>query len=556
MILRPRQQLFVERSLAALDKYTNTLGVAPTGAGKSIMLSAVAGQWLQNTGGQACVLAHRDELTAQNESKFLRVNPHVSTSIFDAKEKSWSGDVTFSMVQTLSRESGLRQIPSLDLLVIDEAHHVAADSYRRVIDRVIDVNPDAAIYGVTATPNRADKKGLRPVFSNVADQITLLELIASGHLVKPITYDIDLGQRQALSEITGSASVVDQATNLLLNTRPTNASVVKHWREKAGDRKTIVFCSTVDHAKQVTAAFLDQGVSAGCVHGELSASDRQAVITRYESGDVQVIVNVGVLTEGYDYPPTSCVVLLRLSSQKSMYIQMVGRGLRTVSPQDYPGINKTDCLVLDFGTSTSSYGRLEEPVDLDGSITQGDAPTKNCPECDALIPAASRECSLCGYIFEFSQVNTVTELTDFVMTEVDILNRSFFQWCDLFHDTTALLATGFDAWAGLFFLEGCWYAVAGLKQMRVTLLASGDKRLCLAAADDWLNEHETEKAATKSRSWLKQSATQQQLKFLHPKYRHDFTLTRYHASCLLAFKFNKRDIHSTVFKAAEQSRAA
>ena len=103
MMLRPRQALLVERSLAALAQHGNTLSVGPTGSGKTIMLSAVAGSLLAEPDAKACILAHRDELTGQNLSKFARVNPGVSTSVFDAKDKSWSGRATFAMVQTLSR---------------------------------------------------------------------------------------------------------------------------------------------------------------------------------------------------------------------------------------------------------------------------------------------------------------------------------------------------------------------------------------------------------------------------------------------------------------------
>ena len=134
MRLRPRQKTFVERSVAALGQHGNTLGVAPTGAGKTIMLSAVTGEMIGD-GAKACVLAHRDELTAQNRAKFQRVVPEVSTSVIDATEKCWSGDVTFAMVPTLARASNLADMPRLDLLVIDEAHHAVADSYRRIIDR-------------------------------------------------------------------------------------------------------------------------------------------------------------------------------------------------------------------------------------------------------------------------------------------------------------------------------------------------------------------------------------------------------------------------------------
>ncbi len=557
MILRPRQKVFVERAIRALDEHGNTLGVAPTGAGKTIMLSGVAGEWLDDTDAKACVLAHRDELTSQNEAKFRKVNPGIETSVFDAREKSWSGKATFAMVQTLSREANLKRMPKLDLLVVDEAHHVAAPSYRRIIDHARERNPDLAVFGVTATPNRGDRKGLRPVFSNVADQITLGELIQSGHLVPPRTFVIDVGTQGALSNVKRTADDFDMsAVDAIMNKAPITDAVIKQWKQKAGDRKTVVFCSTISHARNVAEAFMAADVAAVLVHGELSSCERKAALARFEQGDAQVVVNVAVLTEGWDHPPTDCVILLRPSSFKSTLIQMVGRGLRTVDPNEYPGVTKTDCIVLDFGTSTLLHGSLEQDVNLDGRDFTGTAPQKECPECGAQVPAASLECPLCGHRWERADSDEKVELTDFVMSELDLLKRSSFRWCDLFGDDGALMATGFDAWAGVFFLNGRWYGVGGGKNLGTNLLAFGERTVCLAAADDWLNEHESEDTALKSRRWLNQAATQQQLRYLPPAYRQDFGLTRYQASCLLAFQFNKRDIQSRVFGAADNKEAA
>ncbi|BCO30087.1 hypothetical protein TspCOW1_01900 [Thiohalobacter sp. COW1] len=557
MILRPRQKVFVERSIKALDEHGNTLGVAPTGAGKTIMLSGVAGEWLDDTDAKACVLAHRDELTSQNKAKFRKVNPGIETSVFDAREKSWSGQATFAMVQTLSREANLKRMPTLDLLVIDEAHHVAAPSYRRIIDHARERNPDLAVFGVTATPNRGDRKGLRPVFSNVADQITLGELIQSGHLVPPRTFVVDVGTQAALSGVKRTADDFDMAeVDAIMNKAPITEAVIRHWQEKAGNRKTAVFCSTIGHARNVAEAFTAADVPAVLVHGELSNSERKAALARFEQGEAQVVVNVAVLTEGWDHPPTDCVVLLRPSSFKSTLIQMIGRGLRTVDPNEYPGVTKTDCIVLDFGTSTLLHGSLEQDVNLDGRDLTGEAPQKECPECGAQVPAASLECPLCGHRWERAESGEPIELTDFVMSELDLLKRSSFRWCDLFGDDGALMATGFDAWAGVFFLNGRWYSVGGGKNLATCLLALGERTVCLAAADDWLNAHESEDTALKSRRWLNQAATQQQLRYLPPAYRQDFGLTRYQASCLLAFQFNKRDIQSRVFGAADQREAA
>ncbi len=557
-ILRRRQTHFVERSISALNEHSNTLAIAATGFGKTVCLSAVVNKQLHNTDKKACVLAHRDELIFQNQHTFRRFSSNdacpLSTSLINAQEKSWAGQVTFAMVPSLSRDSQLRQMPALDLLVIDEAHHAIASSYVRIVDQAKALNPNVRLYGVTASPMRGDGKGLRPLFSNIADQVKMSEVIRDGHLVPPRTFVVDVGTQEELSQIKQTTQDFDMsAVADIMDKDNINDAVVRHWQEKAGDRKTIVFCSTVNHAHHVCQHFISANINAAVIHGGLSTEERKSLLSEFDHGDLQVLLNCFVLTEGFDSQPVSCVVLLRPSSQQSTYIQCVGRGLRTVDPQRYPGVVKRDCIVLDFGTSTLLHGSLEQAVSLEGlSGGRGDAPKKACPSCKAMLPAATHSCSLCGYVWksEKEEQDRSEASVDFVMTEVDLLNQSLFQWCDLFSDETAYLATGFDAWAGFFYLNGQWYSVGGLKKVPTKVLAVGEKLVCLAAADDWLNEHETEKAAVKSKRWLHQAATQQQLQFLSKRYRHDHSLTRYHASCLLAFKFNKRDIHSTIFREA------
>jgi superfamily II DNA or RNA helicase len=556
-MLRPRQALLVERSLAALYLHGNTLAIGPTGSGKTIMLSAVAGGVLEEPDAKACILAHRDELTAQNREKFGRVNPGVATSVFDAKEKSWAGRATFAMVQTLSRDAHLDAMPTLDLLVVDEAHHAASPSYRRVIDRVLSRNPRALIFGATATPARSDGKGLREVFSNVADQITLGELIASGHLVPPRTFVIDVGAQSALAQVRRTATDFDMTeVEAILNRTPITDAVIRHWREKAGERKTIVFCSTVAHAQCVADAFVAASIRAVLIHGELSDAERATRLAEYETGDAQVVVNVAVLTEGYDYTPTSCVVLLRPSSHKSTLTQMIGRGLRTVDPAEHPGVVKTDCIVLDFGTATLMHGSLEQEANLDGHQHQGQAPTKECPSCEATVPLGCRECPLCGFEWTIDPAEQAEALDDFVMTEIDLLKRSNFRWCDLFGCDDALMATGFGAWCGVFFLNGRWHAVGGGKDLQPRLLAVGDRTVCMAKADDWLNENESLDTAHKTRRWLNEPPTEKQLRYLPQAMRSDFGLTRYQASALLAFQFNKSSIQRLVLAANDEHRRA
>ena len=565
MLLRPRQKLFVERSLAALNSHRNTLGIAPTASGKTIMLSAVVGDLLKGNEAKACVLAHRDELTDQNRAKFSRVNPDIATSVIDASEKSWDGQTTFAMVPTLSREANLDAMPAIDLLVIDEAHHAVAESYQRIIDKAVQKNPMVQLFGVTATPNRGDKQGLRKVFSNVSDQIRIGELIASGHLVKPRTFVIDIGVKEALQKVKKTAADFDMSeVAAIMDRSPVTDAVIAHWKEKAGERQTIVFCSTVDHAHNVTKAFRIAGIRASVVHGDMPEADRKAVLKAYDKGTIQVVVNVAVLTEGYDNPPTSCVVLLRPSSYKSTMIQMVGRGLRTVNPDEYPGVIKTDCIILDFGTSSLIHGSLEQDVNLDGR-SSGTADTKTCINCEAILPGDTDICPMCGENLvpvqligegggedeEFKR----PELKSFVMSEIDLLARSSFEWVDVKGDGTSLMASGMIAWAGVFHDGVQSYAVGGAKGKRVKLLGVGENMVCLAAADDWLNTNETDESAHKTKGWLREPPSEKQFYYLPPECRLNYNLTRYQASAMLSLQFNSNAIRTQINKARNRSLA-
>jgi superfamily II DNA or RNA helicase len=313
MILREYQEIAVNDASDALDKHGNTLVVAPTGAGKTIMLSALVGKRYKSS-QNVLILQHRDELVSQNSNKFHRVNPSLSSSEVNAAQKDWSGDAVFAMVQTLSREQNLDNMPKLDLIVVDEAHHTIADTYQRIIKAAKKANEGVQIVGFTATPNRGDKKGLRNVFTNCSHQIDISTLIREGFLVPPKTYVIDVGVQDELRQVRKSASDFDMAdVEKIMNHRAINQRVVEEWDAKAGDRQTIVFCSTIKHAEDLCKEFISYGIDAAMVTGKTPKDERAEILADLSNGDIQVVVNVAVLTEGFDSPPVSCIVLTRPS---------------------------------------------------------------------------------------------------------------------------------------------------------------------------------------------------------------------------------------------------
>lgn len=568
MQLRPRQQVFCDKAVAALDERGNTLGVAPTGAGKTVMLSSIAGEYV-NKGGSAIVLQHRDELVSQNRRTFERVNPRATTGLFTADRKEWGYGATFAMVATLAGEKALAGMPPVDLLAIDEGHHAVAASYMRIIATAKERNPNMKLLLVTATPNRGDKKALRAVVDNVADQISLKELIEARLLVRPRTFVVDVGTQDALAGVRKTMSDFDMtAVEAIMDKEVINDRVIGEWGNRdadyyAGDRQTVVFCSTVAHAEHVAQAFRDAGTNAACIEGKMSAADRRNTLAAYDRGEIQVITNVAVLTEGWDHQPTSCVILLRPSSFKSTMEQMIGRGLRKVEPERYPGVVKDDCIILDFGTSILTHGALGGDVDLEaGGI-------KHCPGCDAVSPSQCRNCAICGYEWPRPEDAPApgaaggvdggpklrSSLDDFIMTEVDLLADSPFRYETLFNGIVSI-ASALDAWAVVVNYNGHWHAIGGGRDTGIHHLAdNGDRLLSMAAADDFLRENGDRDMANKAKRWMAEPPSSKQLAMLKLDAMQAMGMTKYHATCLIQWKFSEKAIR-TVLERAGQRRAA
>jgi DNA repair protein RadD len=566
VLLRPRQREFVERCVSALDEHGNTVGVAATGFGKTIALSALAGRHLKEHGGKVLVLQHRDELLNQNRAKMAKVVPGVRASIFNAEHKSWAGDVVFASEPTLRREANVARMPEFGLAIIDEVHHVAAPGYQRIIAGLREANPDARLFGTTATIRRGDKATLKPTFDNIADVVGIRELVASGHLVRPRVFVVDVGVQQERRGIRKIAGEYDQQkVSDTFNQPVVNEAVVKHWRERASERPTIAFCSSVEHAMEMARVFNEAGVRADCVHGEMPIEDRRRRLKAFEEGRTRVLTNVAVLTEGYDFPPVSCIVYLKMSSYKSTFIQAVGRSLRTIDPDLYPGVVKTDAMILDFGNTAKMIGELALDRSLADEYEPGDAPSKECPKCGFVVPVSTKVCDECGHEWEEDEElegdgleEEEDRIANFIMSEIDLMEKSPFRWVDLFDDDMALMATGFTAWAGCFAWGAHWHAIGGCgaagTKREVKYLGAGTRMMALAMADDWMNDHETDDGAGKSKRWLKLEATDKQLALLGlPTNQISSGMNRYMAACRITFSFNKARIQNLVGRSAARA---
>ena len=249
-------------------------------------------------------------------------------------------------------------------------------------------------------------------------------------------------------------------------------------------------------------------------------------------------------TVGFDAPAVSCIVLTRPCSQKGTMVQMIGRGLRTIDPEEFPGVVKTDCVVLDFGTSVLTHGSLEDAVDLDDK-EKGEAPLKECPECESYVPMGVQECPVCGHLFE-SEKEEKEELSAFTMTEYDLMQMSPFRWIDLFGDGSLRMATGFEGFVGVANTSKLSVAFGKHGRGKVRILAVGGKPQATAAADDFLREIEDGSAAKKTKRWLDQNITEKQREHLSRQGFEigfmDFSWTKYTAACMLSFLWNRTAI--------------
>ena len=390
--LRDRQQEIVQQTVEISLKEKRALISAPTGYGKTAMFSSIITKLAASTVEtrnktsikalkkptkriakshklslfKVVVLSHTVELNRQNENKFKFWNDgSLSTGIYGDGQYNSTAQVIFATYQMFSRDGHLAKFPWVSLLVIDEAHHAPTDSYQKVIKRLLEGNPDMMILGLTATPSRADKKLMIKTFPRITSVVKVQEAIDEGVLVKPEFKAMVLKDARAdkilkdkLYALERDASMLNKKNRYakLVDEQATNDAVVTHWKEHAGDRQTVVFCSTIDHCRHVTEAFKAAGVKAGLVHSQMSQSEE--VLKAYSQGKIQVIVNVFKLTEGWDDPATSCVVLLRPSSNLNTWRQMIGRGLRS-----FP--KKENCIILDFGMSTLIHIRTPEVTGLD-----------------------------------------------------------------------------------------------------------------------------------------------------------------------------------------------
>ena len=416
--LRPYQVEAVDGVRSAVRRGARRcLLVAATGSGKTtiacelVRLSAVRER-------RALFVAHRRELITQAYERLIDFGiPESNLGVIMANDprRNPGARVQVASIDTLRN----RAKPRADLVIVDECHRALANSYRDLQQHY----SRAVHLGLTATPYRADGRGLGDAYDDLVVVTSPRALIAEGFLVEPRVFTVPPSALPDLSAIRTRGGDYDKrALEDAVDQKSLVGNLVEHWRRYADGVRTVVFATSVAHSRHITERFLEAGVPAEHLDGTTPNDERDAIIARLASGETLVVPNVGVLCEGFDSPPVKCAILARPTKSTGLYLQMAGRILRPWQDQAAIILDHAGC-VMEHGLPQqdrefSLEGRKKRP-----GAGGGEPPAKMCPECFAVVPLSVRECPACGTQLSVERDDVEETPDELVEVTVDDVQR-------------------------------------------------------------------------------------------------------------------------------------
>lgn len=411
IILRKYQQEMIDTAFAALKQDKFVLIQGSTGCGKTIVFSGLVKKLITAYPTmRIAILAHRLELVQQAQDKLLKVWFDAPIGIACASTKNkmdTDSPVTIGSIQTLANHA--KTTTPFHLIIIDEAHIVppanTESQYQQWLSVMQQYNPDVRVLGFTATPFRLGhgyiygdkcKEGNVNWFNELNYKIGIRELQKQGYLcgyrAKAI---VDIGNDLDRIKTTGGEFNLGDLSDLMSNITHVGSAVKAFQEYGEGRKHVVVFAVTIEHAETLNNAFREAGYLSTIVHSKMPMAQRKLALESFENGQTQFIINVGVLTTGWDSPAIDCVMLCRPTKSPALYVQMTGRGLRICE-------GKKDVLILDLANNCKTHGDPADPTVEIPQVKESKEkpPQKHCPKCKEMMHAAATECPSCGFIFE------------------------------------------------------------------------------------------------------------------------------------------------------------
>ncbi len=401
IVLRPYQ---AEAVAAVYDhlrrRDDNPCVVIPTAGGKTLVISTICRDTVTQWNGRILILAHVKELLEQAVEKLHTMAPDLwmQIGVYSAglKSRDTGKAITVAGIQSVYKRAA--ELDRYELILIDEAHLIPPDGdgmYQSFLAEAKVVNPHVRLIGLTATPYRMTTGmicGPDNLLNSVCYEVGVRELIVQGYLC-PLKSKAGRQKVDTSSlHIRGGEFIAGEVESLMDDdglVRSACQEIVDRTRER---RSVLIFAAGVKHAKHIQRVLAWLGQECGFVCGDTLPFDRAETLRRFRDGELKYLVNVNVLTTGFDAPNIDCVALLRPTNSPGLLYQMVGRGFRL-----HPG--KTDCLVLDYGENLLRHGPVDALRIKDRARGGGDAPAKECPECQAVVHASYAVCPECGHAF-------------------------------------------------------------------------------------------------------------------------------------------------------------
>lgn len=387
MSLRDYQIEAVNGARKAVSQKKNPVVVIPTGGGKTHVGVSIC-RGAIDRGNRVLWIAHRKELIDQAIERLDLFGLESGPIMAGLKEKR-EASVQVASIQTLVRRSA----PEAQVVIVDEAHHARAETYGKILD----LYPGVPVVGLTATPVRLDGKGLgRPtgIFDEIVSPISARALIERGFLMAPRYFAPSQPSFSGVRKVGGE---FDQGQTAAIMAKPQIVGdVVRTILERHDGRLGVIFAASISNSKVLVERLREAGLEAAHLDGTTAKKERETILADLRRGAIQVVSNVGVLTEGWDLPHLGFVSLARPTASWALHNQMIGRVLRAAD-------GKTTPEVFDHAGNVVRHGFPEDDVEFD----LGDAPTKKgevskakvCRACFGVVPVHVRVCPLCGAEF-------------------------------------------------------------------------------------------------------------------------------------------------------------